>query len=91
MLLLYYFQSTFFYFCKTLHHFLTILEINFFLEYFTMFLPHSMFKIPIKGHLTTIIEPNTTLEIIKQANLIVIDEMSMMTSISLGVIEQCLK
>jgi hypothetical protein len=42
-----------------------------------MFSPHSMFKIPRKGYLTTIIEPNTTLEIIKQAYLIVIDEMSM--------------
>jgi hypothetical protein len=50
-----------------------------------------MFKIPIRGYLNTIIEPNTTLKKIKQAYLIVIDEMSMRTSIVLCVIEQCLK
>ncbi len=50
-----------------------------------------MFKISIRGYLTTIIEPSTTLETIKQVDLIVIDEMSMMTNIVLCVIEQCLK
>jgi hypothetical protein len=50
-----------------------------------------MFKIPIKGYLIIIIKPSTTLEIIKQADVIVIDEMSMMTSIVLCPIEQCLK
>jgi hypothetical protein len=50
-----------------------------------------MFKIPIKGYLTTIIELSTTLEIIKQPEVIVINEMSMMTSIVLCAIEQCLK
>ncbi len=52
---------------------------------------HSLFKIPIKGYLTTIIKPSSTLETLKQANLIVIDEMFMMTSIVLCTIEQCLK
>jgi hypothetical protein len=46
-----------------------------------------MFKILVKGYLTTIIESRTKLETIKQANLIVIDEMSMMTSIILSAIE----
>jgi hypothetical protein len=46
---------------------------------------------PIRGYLTRIIKLNTKLETIKQANLIVIDEMSMMTNIILCVIEQCLK
>jgi hypothetical protein len=47
-----------------------------------------MFRILLKGYLTTIIESSTKLKTIKQANLIVIDEMSMMTSIILCVIEQ---
>ncbi len=91
MLLLCYFQSALFYFGQKLDHFWIALEITTFSIYFTMFSPHSMFKIPIKGYLTTIIEPNTTLETIKQVHLIVIDEMSMMTSIVLCVIQQCLK
>jgi hypothetical protein len=49
---------------------------------------HSMFKLPIRGYLTTVIEPSSTLEMLKQANLIVIDEMYMMTSIILCAIEQ---
>jgi hypothetical protein len=52
---------------------------------------HSMFKIPIKGYLITIIKPSSTLETLKQANLIVIDEMSMMARIVLCAIEQRLK
>jgi hypothetical protein len=43
----------------------------------------SMFKIPIRGYLIIIREPSSTLKTLKQANLIVIDEMSMMASILL--------
>jgi hypothetical protein len=50
-----------------------------------------MFRILLKGYLTTIIESSTKLKTIKQANLIVIDDMSMMTSIVLCVIKQRLK
>jgi len=50
-----------------------------------------MFKIPIRGYLITIIQLTSTLKMLKQAYLIVIDEMSMMTSIVLCAIEQCLK
>jgi hypothetical protein len=52
---------------------------------------HSMFKIPIRGYLITIIEQTSTLKMLKQAYLIVIDEMSMVTSIVLCAIEQRLK
>ncbi len=52
---------------------------------------NSMFKIPIRGYLIIIIEPSSTLETLKQPNLIVIDEMSMMASIVLCVIEERLK
>jgi hypothetical protein len=48
-----------------------------------------MFKILVKGYLTTII--STKLETIKQANLIVIAGMSMMIGIVLCAIEQQLK
>ncbi len=50
-----------------------------------------MLKILVRGYLTRIIKLSTKLETIKQANLIVIDEMSMMTSIILCAIEECLK
>jgi hypothetical protein len=50
-----------------------------------------MFKILVKGYLTTIIESSTKLETIKQINLIVIAGMSMMTGIVLCAIEQQLK
>jgi hypothetical protein len=49
-----------------------------------------MFRILEKGYLRIIIiEPSSTLEI--QANLIVLDEMSVITNIILCMIEQCLK
>jgi hypothetical protein len=49
-----------------------------------------MFRILEKQYLRTIIiEPSSTLEI--QANLIVLDEMSMITNVILCMIEQCLK
>jgi hypothetical protein len=48
---------------------------------------HSMFKIPIRGYLIIIIELISILKMLKQAYLIVIDEMSMMTSIVLCAIE----
>ncbi len=41
MLLLYYFQCTFLYFCKKLDHFLTTLKITTFNAYFTMLSPHN--------------------------------------------------
>jgi uncharacterized protein YaaR (DUF327 family) len=46
-----------------------------------------MFKILIKGYLTTIIEPSLTLKTFKEVNLIVIDEIFMMISILLCTIE----
>jgi hypothetical protein len=52
---------------------------------------HSIFKILIRGHLVTIIKLTSTLKMLKQAYSIVIDEMSMMTSIVLCTIERCLK
>jgi hypothetical protein len=50
-----------------------------------------MLKILVRRYLTRIIKLSTKLETIKQTNLIVIDEMSMMTSIILCAIEECLK
>ncbi len=51
---------------------------------------HSMFKILVKRYLRTIIiEPSSRLEI--QANLILLDEMSMIKKIILCMIENCLK
>jgi hypothetical protein len=48
---------------------------------------YSIFKILVKGHLTTIIEPSSTLKTLKHANLILIDEMFVMTNIVLCTIK----
>ncbi len=51
---------------------------------------HLMFRILVKWYIKTIIiEPSSTLEM--QANLIMLDEMSMIKKIILCMIEQCLK
>jgi len=48
---------------------------------------YSMFKILVRDHLTTIIELSSTLKTLKHANLILIDDMFMMTNIVLCTIK----
>jgi ATP-dependent exoDNAse (exonuclease V) alpha subunit len=52
---------------------------------------HSLFRIPSRGYLSPLPEPSTVLERLHSADVIVIDEMSMMTSYMLCTVEHRLK
>jgi ATP-dependent exoDNAse (exonuclease V) alpha subunit len=52
---------------------------------------HILFRIPSRGYLTPLPEPSTVLERLQSADVIVIDEMSMMTSYMLCTVEHRLK
>jgi hypothetical protein len=52
---------------------------------------HTTFRIPTRGYLSCLPEPSKVLDKIKTSNVIIIDEMSMMTSDVLYTIEQRLK
>jgi hypothetical protein len=52
---------------------------------------HTLFRIPSRGYLTPLAEPSTVLERLHSADVIVIDEMSMMTSYMLCTVEHRLK
>lgn len=48
---------------------------------------YAMFKILVRDHLTTIIKLSSTLKTLKHANLVLIDDMFMMTNIVLSTIK----
>jgi hypothetical protein len=52
---------------------------------------HIAFRIPVQGYLLILLEPHNVIKKLKIANLIIINEMSMMTSNILCVMEQRLK
>ena len=52
---------------------------------------HTLFRIPSRGYLSPLPEPSTILERLHNANVIVIDEMSMITSYMLCTVEHHLK
>ncbi len=52
---------------------------------------HIAFCIPVQGYLSILLEPSNVIEKLKIANVIIINEMSMMTNNILCVMEQCLK
>jgi ATP-dependent exoDNAse (exonuclease V) alpha subunit len=52
---------------------------------------HTLFHIPSRGYLTPLPEPSTVLERLHSADVIVIDEMSMMISYMLCTVEHRLK
>jgi hypothetical protein len=52
---------------------------------------HTIFRIPTRGYLSCLPEPSKVLDKIKTSNVIIIDEMSMMTSYVLCAIEERLK
>jgi hypothetical protein len=52
---------------------------------------HTLFRIPSRGYLSPLPEPSTVLERLHSADVIVIDEMSMMTSYMLCTVEHRLK
>lgn len=52
---------------------------------------HIAFCIPTCGYLLVLLEPQNVKEKLKSTNIIIIDEMSMMTNNMLCIVEQCLK
>jgi len=52
---------------------------------------HTQFKIPIHGYLYVLPQPSNILQSLKYANVIIIDEMLMMTNTMFCAIEQWLK
>jgi len=55
------------------------------------YIVHTQFKIHVCRYLFVLLQPSNILQTLKHANVIIIDEMSMMTSIMLCVIKQHLK
>jgi hypothetical protein len=50
---------------------------------------HTQFRILVHGHLFILPKPSEILEILKQAHVIIIDEMSMMINIMFCAMKQC--
>jgi hypothetical protein len=57
----------------------------------SVFTTHTAFRIPTCEYLLVLLEPHNVKEKLKSTNVIVIDEMSMMTNNMLCIVEQCLK